>query len=208
MRSLLGALAVAGCAVSLLSRTVAAEPPQPTEARLLSKIIPALRAKPALKADLAMVRFYAEVFGGTELDVPMGSSLETLGPGGENGARVRSERAIAGLDCEGSSSSQLKAATALLKEYESVLPVTLRAYAIGIQGRREEAAELFATWGEGLLDAGPCPSEHPMNSSKRVGDLELAIRCVRINAPKRDVSSLMKKRERAMSCLRNNHAVG
>jgi hypothetical protein len=74
MRSLFAAVVVLGLSVALLSRSVLAEAPLPTERREASAILAALKKKPAQnKAPLAVLRFYVEVAGGNSLQV---SALE------------------------------------------------------------------------------------------------------------------------------------
>jgi len=203
MRALFGAGVVLCLAVAMLAR---AEPPPAMENREISKIIAALKEKPTMKVELASVRFYAEVFGGTQLEAPMGSSLTTLGAWGDNGGLMAADASISNSNCGPLEPAQLVAASALLKEYGETLPLTLRAYTLGQQGKKAEAAELFATVGE--FPEGPCPGEHPMYSGRRVGRIGYALMCVEAFAPKRDTSKLKKALQRATQCLRTNTAVG
>ncbi len=206
MRQLLAAAVVLGLAVALLSQTVSAEPPPAMERRDVAKILPALKAKPALKAELASVRFYAEVLGQTELQVPIGDPLESLGPWGDNGALLASERGIS--DCSALDAKQLTAASAILKDSGDALPVTLRAYTLGQQGKKDEAAKLFASFIDQQLPSGKCPGEHPMYSHRRIGRIGFALECLKKFAPAKDVKAGEKQLQRAQDCANNNHAVG
>ncbi len=208
MRSFFAAVVVLALSVTLLARSVSAEPPPAMESREVKKIIAALKKKPALKGQLASVRFDAEVFGATELQAPVGSSLETLGPWGEDGALFGAERSIAGLACGPLETDKLKAASAILKEYGESLPLTLRAYTLGQEGKKAEAADLFASFIDQQLPAGTCPGEHRMYSGRRIGRISFALQCLQVLMPERDVSKQQKTLQRAEDCAKNNHTVG
>ena len=209
MRSLFAAVVVLGLSGLLLARSVSAEPPPPMEGREVAKIIEGLKKKPALKTELASVRFFAEALGQKSLQVPMGSPLETLGPWGDNGALREAERSIGARECGALSAAEMKAASAILAEYGDALPVTLRAYTLGQQGKKPEAAELFATFIDQQMPDGPsCPSEHPMYSYRRTARISFALNCLTVLAPARDVSKQQKRLQRAQDCSKNNHAVG
>jgi hypothetical protein len=208
MRSLFVAVVVLGLAVALLSRSVLAEPPPAMEPRDVTKILAALEAKPGLKAELASVRFYAEVLGQRSLQAPVGSSLETLGPWSDNGALLGAEGLIAGRQCSALTAEQLTTASAILKESGDAMPVTLTAYTLAQQGKKSEAASLFSKFIDDQLPGGPCPSEHPMYSHRRVGRISFALQCLKVLAPSRDVAAQEKRLQRSQQCARNNHAVG
>lgn len=208
MRSLFVAFAVLGLAVALLSRSVFAEPPPAMEPRELSTIIAALKTKPALKTELASARFYGEVLGQRSLQAPIGSELVTMGPWGDNGALLGSEQEIGSHQCAALTPTELTAASALLKEYGEALPPTLRAFTLGQQGKKSEAAALYVAFIDQQLPAGGCPSEHPMYSHRRTGRIGLALQCLKVFAPSRDVSAQERKLKRAQDCAANNHAVG
>jgi hypothetical protein len=207
MRSLLFAVAVLGLAVALLSRSVWAEPPPAMEPRDLKKIAEALKKKPALKAQLASVRFAGEVLGIKTLEVPVGSSLETLGPWSDNRALLNAEAALDSRQCGALTAAELKAASAILTDSAEALPVTLRAYTLGQQGKSAEAADLFATFIEQQLPGG-CPGEHPMYSERRTSRISFALKCLKVYAPKRDTAPQEKALERAKDCTSRNTAVG
>ncbi|MDP2275963.1 MAG: hypothetical protein Q8K32_34790 [Archangium sp.] len=208
MRSLLVACAVLGLAVALLARSVSAEPPPPTEPREISKIVEALEKKPGSKSELASVRFYAEVFAQKSMQAPIGSPLETLGPWGDNGALLGSENQIAARACGALTAKELEAASAILKAYGESVPLTLRAFTLGHQGKKTEAAALFRSFIDKEKTVAACPSEHPMYSHRRTSRLSFALQCLKVFAPGKDVSAQQKVLERAESCAMNNHAVG
>ncbi len=207
MRSLLVAVGVLAVAVALVSRSVSAGPPPAQEARELKKIAEALKKKPAMKAELASVRFAGEVLGVKTLQAPIGSSLETLGPWSDNGALFGAEGVISSRACGSMPPEEIKVASAILAEFGDALPVTLRAYTLGQQGKRAEAAELFATFIDQQQPA-ECQSEHPMYSYRRTGRMSLALQCLKVMAPARDVSAQEKKLKRAEECAKSNNAVG
>lgn len=208
MRSLLAAAVVLALSIALLSRSVSAEPPPAMEPRDLSKIAAALKAKPALKAELAAVRFYGEVLGQRSLEAPVGSALETLGPWSDNGALLGSEGLIGARQCTALTAEQLATATAILKDAGDAMPVTLRAYTLGQQGKKSEAANLFAKFIDDQLPGGPCPSEHPMYSYRRASRISFALQCLKVFAPGKDVSAQEQRLQRSQACAKNNHAVG
>lgn len=208
MRSLLAAALVLALSVVLLARSVNAEPPPAMETRELAKIAAALKAKPALKAELASVRFYGEVLGQKSLEAPVGSPLETLGPWSDNGALLGSEGLLGDRQCTALTPEQLTVASAILKDSGDAMPVTLRAYTLGQQGKKSEAANLFAKFIDEQLPGGPCPSEHPMYSYRRTSRISFALQCLKVLAPTRDVSAQEKRFQRAQACAANNHAVG
>ncbi len=205
MKSLFGALVVLGLSIALLAR---AEPPPAMERRELSKIIAALKTKPGAKAALASVRFYAEVLGAKELQAPVGSTLDTLGPWSDDGALLGAEQLIDRAACGPLAPAELKVASALLTEYGDVLSPTLRAYTLGQQGKTAEASDGFAAFIDAQTPGGGCPGEHPMYSYRRVARIGFALRCVKAFSPARDVSKLEKALKRAEQCAKNNTAVG
>src|SRR4249919_2634867 len=69
MRSLFAAVGVLVLSVALLSRSVFAGDSLPTEQRDVAAVIAALQKLPKAKAELALVRFYAEVLGGKTVTV-------------------------------------------------------------------------------------------------------------------------------------------
>lgn len=205
MRSLLAAVATLLVAAALLARASRAEPPPPSESRDIKKVIAALEAKkPALRAELASVRWAAEVAGVTQVSAPVGSSLETLGPWGDNEALLGVESGCAPLD-----EKQLASAAALLKEYGDALPVLLRGHVLGQQGKTTDAAALFSGFiATQLPDGRACPGEHPMYSHRRVSRMSLALQCLERFAPKRDLAKERAALRRAKACAADNHAVG
>lgn len=208
MRSFLVAAAVLGLAVAALaSRFVFAEPPPQSGPRDVKLIIEALKKKPAMKGELASVRFISEVLGETTLDVPVGSSPETLGPWGDNEALLRSELLIGVKACGPLMPAELKAAGSILADAKAAMPITLRAYTLGQQGKKKEAADLFATFVDQSF-SGQCASEHPMYSYRRTTRMKFALKCLQAFAPERDLSAQQKKLEAAETCARNNHGVG
>ena len=208
MRSLLVAAAVLGLAIAALaSSSVFAGPPPESGPRDVKLIIEALKKKPAMKGELASVRFLSEVLGETTLDVPVGSSPETLGPWSDNVALLRSELLIGVKACGPLTPAELKAAGAILAEAQETMPITLRAYTLGQQGKKKEAADLFATFVDQSF-TGQCAREHPMNSYRRTTRMKFALKCLKAFAPERDVSAQQKQLEAAELCAQNNHAVG
>jgi len=208
MRSLLVAAVVLGLAVAALSsRAVFAEPPPASGARDIATIIDALKKKPALKGELASVRFLSEVLGEKTLDVPLGSSPETLGPWGDNEALLRSEVFLGARACGALKPEELKAATAILGDAKEAMPITLRAYTLGQQGQKKEAADLFASFVDQSF-SGQCRGEHPMYSHRRTKRMKFALQCLGVFAPGRDVTAQQKKLDAAEACAKNNHAVG
>ena len=206
MRSLLAAVSVAVVAVLLLARSVLAEPPPPLEPRPLPVVIEALTSAKGRRGDLAAARFYAEVFGATSINVPVGSSNDTLGAWGDNEALMGAEAALNG--CEPLPAEQQKKASALAREFGDALPPLLRAYTLAGEGKQKEAVELFVGAFEDALPSKACPGEHPMYSGRRVRRMSGMLACIKTLAPKRDLKKLQRLLERAESCLANNHAVG
>ena len=177
------------------------------EPRELKQIVEALKKKPALKTELASVRFAGEVFGTKSLDVPLGAALESLGAWSDNGALLVAEQAIASRGCGALNAGELKAASAILKEYGDAVPQTLRAFTLGQQGKKAEAADQFASFIDQQLP-GACQSEHPMYSYRRASRVSFALQCLKAFAPTRDVSAQEKTLQRAQDCAKNNQAVG
>ncbi len=208
MRSLLVACAVVALWVALLSRNVSAEPPPAMEPREISKIVEALEKKGASKSDLAAVRFYAEVFAQKSMQVPIGSPMDALGPWGDNGGLLGSENQIAARACGALTPKERESASAIYKEYGEAVPLTLRAFTLGQQGKKADAAALFTSFIEKEKTSAACPSEHPMYSYRRTSRLSFALQCLKVFAPGKDVSAQQKILERAESCAANNHAVG
>lgn len=167
-------------------------------------MIEALQKAPGSKTALASARWYAEVLGGQSVSVYLGGSVEQAALGAVGPA----EAAISARDCAPLAPAELKAASAILSEFGEQLPLTLRAYTLGSQGKTDQAAELFASWVEGQLPPGPCPGEHPATSGRRLGQMAFGLRCVEKFSPKREVTRLKKLINRAQECARTNTAVG
>ena len=203
MRSLFAAMVVLALSVALLSRSVLAEAPPSMEERKASAILAALRKKPELKPTLAALRFYVEVGGGEALQVPVGSE-----PEGADGALGAAEQSLNAAACREVTPAALKAASALLSEYGEVLPVTLRAWTLGHQGKKAQAADLLAGVIDRELPPGKCPSEHPTNSYSRVSRISRVLECLQSFAPKRDVKKQKAVLEHAEACARDNSAEG
>lgn len=207
MRAPLVAALVAVFSLVVLVRAGYAEPPPPMESRPVDEVLAALKASKADKATVSAVRWYAEVAHGTTLQAPVGSSKNTLGAWGDNGALMASESALNG--CVPMEPAEAKAAAALLKEYGDALAPPLRGAALAQQGKVDDAAALYRSMVLTTLSPdGPCPGEHPMYSHRRIGRLQLLIACVKRWQPKADHSRLEVQLQKAQSCAANNHAVG
>ncbi len=202
MRTLLAAVTAVLVGVVLVARVGFAEPPPPMEQRPVEKVVAALQAKKDRKADLAAVRFNAEVFGATTVSAPVGSPLETLGPWSDNTALLEAEASMNGCV------APRKSAVALHKEYGDTLPPLLRAYALAADDKKADATKLLVSTLESQAITGACPSEHPMYSHRRSGRLTYMLACIKTLDPKRDLKPLQKHIDRANECATNNHAVG
>ena len=210
MRSALAAVALAVFVVLALTRAnfARAEPPPPMEQRELSKVVEALKGDAALKPQLAAVRFYGEVLGGTTIRAPVGSPLTTLGPWGDNEALLSAEALIEGKGCGPPGAAELKAAGALLTQFGPALSPALRGYTLLHQGKLDEAADIFGKLIDGALPEAGCPGEHPMYSGRRVARMTMALHCLERAAPGKSRAAYEKRLEKARSCVKNNHAVG
>ncbi|MDP3500382.1 MAG: hypothetical protein Q8S33_08620 [Myxococcales bacterium] len=207
MRARLVAALVAVFSLVALVRAGHAEPPPPMESRRVDEVLAALKASKADKATVSAVRWYVEVAHGTTLPVPVGSSKTTLGAWGDNGALMASESALNG--CAPMEPAEAKAAAALLKEYGDALAPTLRGAALAQQGKADDAAALYRSMVLTTLSLdGPCPSEHPMSSGRRIGRLQLLLACVKRWQPKGDHARLDAVLQQAQTCAANNHSVG
>lgn len=206
-RSLAGALAVAALAVVVAGRAVFAGPPPPMERREVKTVIAALEKDKSRRADLASVRFYAEVFDGTHVSAPIGSPLTTLGPWGDNDALLTSESAM-GTCAALPTGDKLQKASALSREFGDALPPLLRAYTLAAEGKKADAVTLFVASFERATAPDACPPEHPMYSYRRAGHLSQLLSCIKTLEPARDVKKLEKAVEHAKSCAATNQAVG
>lgn len=204
MRSVLAAAAVLLLSVLLLARSSVAEPPPPSQTQELGPVIAALQKAPGSKAALASARWFVEVLGGKSVSVYVGASPEQVAFGAVGPAQA----AISARECGPLTAPELKAASGVLKEFGEQLPLTLRAYTLGNEGKKDQAAELFASWVESQLPLGPCPGEHPSTSGRRISQMSFGLQCVEKFSPKRDVTRLRKLLDRARECAMNNHAVG
>lgn len=204
MRSFFGALVVLGLSVALLAGRVLAEAPPELETRPVGPILAALKKKPGLEVPLATLRFYVEVLEGDSLDVPVGSEPETTWD-----VLDSAENALGLEACKPVGPRALRAASALLTEYGDKLPLTLRAWTLGQQGKKEQASDLLAGFiAAELRDPKKCPSEHPTSSYHRVARISAALGCISTFSPKRDLAKLKKVLERASACASNNMAEG
>lgn len=206
-RSLAGALAVAALAVVVVGRSVFAEPPPEMESRELKPIIAALAQDKARRRDLAAVRFYAEVFGGTHVSAPVGSPLTTLGAWSDNQALLAAEGSLNACTTL-PTGALLQKASALAKEFGDALPPLLRAYTLAAEGKKADAVALFTADFERAAAPALCPGEHPMYSYRRVDHLSLVLACIKTLEPTRDVKPLERAVKHAQSCAAHNFAEG
>lgn len=206
MRLVLAAVMAVAVGIALVANVGHAEPPPAMEQRPVEKVITALKAEKGRRSDLAAVRFSAEVLGAKTVAAPVGSSLTTLGPWGDNTALLSAEAALG--TCAPMSADQQKKASALRKEFGDELPPLLRAWTLAGEGNKDEAVKLFTGAIEALRIQGECPSEHPMYSHRRTSRLSTMLSCVRTIDPSRDTRELGKALDKANTCALNNHAVG
>lgn len=204
MRSLVAALAVVVLTIGLLASSSLAGPQPTPEKRDLQPLIDALK-KSGSKDALAAARWYAEVLGGTFVMARPGSPPEFAALAAVDAA----EQAIDARGCELLEPAGQKAASALLAEFGPKLPPHLRAYTLGGEGKRDEAASQLATWVELQFPGGrECPGEHPSSSARRIWKISFGLKCIRKLAPKRDVTRLERLLDAAEGCARTNTAVG
>lgn len=206
LRSALTAIAIVVFAGLVGARGSRAEPPGPTSWRPISEVLAALQAAKADVTTIASVRWYAEVTHGESLKVPVGSPPTTLGEWGENSALSSAEAELG--DCAPLEGAEAKAAAGLLKTHGAALPPGLRGFALAQSGQVTEAAAIYRSMALGALPEGACPSEHPVDSNRRVGRINRLLSCLVRWQPKGDHSAVKKVMERAASCAANNHAVG
>lgn len=206
MRSLLAAVTVVLVAVTLLARSGFAEPPPPMEQRDIKKAIAALEKEKGRRVDLAVLRFASEVLGETHVNGPVGSPITTLGAWSDNETLLAVERSLGG--CGALDAEKEKKASALLKEFGGDLPLIPRAWTLGREGKKAEAATLLADELKRFDLSKGCPSEHPMYSYRRVARMDVLLSCVKTFDAKRDAKPLQDLLEKAKSCAANNHAVG
>lgn len=206
MRSLVTAVTVLIVSVVLLARAGFAEPPPPMEKRDIKKAIAALETEKGRRGDLAVLRFAAEVLEETHVSGPVGSSLTTLGAWSDNETLLSVEAALGG--CGALDAEKEKKASALLKEFGGDLPLVPRAWTMGREGKKTEAAALLVDELKRSDVGKRCPGEHPMYSHRRISRMEVLLSCVKTFDPKRDAKPLQDLLEKAKSCAANNHAVG
>lgn len=205
MRSLLAAVVVTLLAASaLVSRSSHARTPPAAEYEVRALIDELSKKKNAPRTGLATVRWYSDVFHGVEISAP-----KNLDADGAATAAVRpAENLILGRACAPLTGPELAAASKVLAEFDEALPVTLRAYTLGSQGKGQEAAELFMKNALSWAVKKECPGEHPDSSGRRVRAIRFGLQCVKTFDPKRDVKALEEAERKAQECKANNHAVG
>ncbi|MBL8941112.1 MAG: hypothetical protein JNM69_41595 [Archangium sp.] len=206
MRASLVAGLVAVFSLLVLVRSSRAEPPPAMERRQVTEVLAALKKAKADPTTISGVRWYAEVLHETELLAPVGSVKTELGPWGENGPLMAAESGLG--DCAPADPADAKVIAALFKEYGNALSPGLRGYALAQAGRVDEAAALYRQSVLTMKIEGPCPSEHPMYSGRRVGHMNRLLSCLKRWQPKADWKPVEKAIERAQACAANNHAVG
>ena len=207
MRSwLVAAAVVAVFGVVLLRGVSRAEPPPAMESRPIAQVTDALKKTPALRSELATVRFAAEVFDEATVSAPIGSALTTLGPWSDNGPLLKLEGRLSPAEL---SPLKKKAASALLKEFGASLPLSLRAFTLAQEGKKKES---LATWLEfakqQTITSATCPSEHPMYSARRASRLESVLTNAAPLASDAELAPVKKALERAKACWSTNMAVG
>lgn len=206
MRAPLVAGLVAVFSLVVLVRSSRAEPPPAMQPRQVAEVLAALKTAKADPTTVSGVRWYAEVLHRTELQAPVGSAKTVLGPWGENGPLLSAESALG--DCAPAEPAEAKAIAALFKEYGDALSPGLRGYALAQSGRVDEAVALYRLSVLGMKVDGACPSEHPMYSHRRVGQMNRLLSCLKRWQPKSDWKPIEKAIGQAQSCAVNNHAVG
>lgn len=202
MRTLLAAVTAVLVGVALVAQLGHAHPSPPMEQRPVEKVIAALQARKDRKADLAAVRFNAEVFGATTVSAPVGSPLDALGPWGDNTALLEAEASMNGCV------APRKSAIALHKEYGDTLPPLLRAYALAADDKKADATKLLVSTMESQAITGACPSEHPTYFYRLSRRLKYMFACIKTLDPKRDVKPLKRHIDRANDCAANSHTLG
>lgn len=199
MRSLLGSAVVLVVAVSLLAGSSLAgdrAPPMPTPiAPLLAK----LKKNPAEKPRIAALRFLREV-----LAVEF---AESYGEPTPDSLAAQTEGVLAANDFAALSPEKLKVAAALLNEYGDAMPPSVRGFVLAQQGKEKDAVAALTSFVEALVPK-VCPGEHPDEGSARVQRVDFALKTLAKFAPKVDHSAIDAKRNAAVACVANNHAVG
>jgi hypothetical protein len=206
MRSVIAAVTVLLVSVVLLARAGLAEPPPPMEKRDIKKAIAALEKEKGRRGDLAVLRFASEVLAQTHVNGPVGSPITTLGAWSDNETLLSVEAALGG--CGALDAEKEKKASALLKEFGGDLPLVPRAWTMGREGKKTEAAALLVDELKRFDLSKGCPGEHPMYSYRRISRMEVLLSCVKTFDPKRDAKPLQDLLEKAKACAANNHAVG
>lgn len=206
MRALFGAVAVLTVSVLVLSRAVFARDSLPEELRSTEVIIAALQKLPKARGELATVRFYAEVLGGKSLRVwPSMDSSDT----GNSNALPIIEQEIDKRACAALGAPELAAAVDLSKEYGETLPAVLRAYTLGHQGKTKEAATMLASYLDGVAPLkGECRGIHPDDAQEAIARVSVAVRCLEVFTPKKDLSKQRKQLQKVMGCALNSNVVG
>jgi len=192
--------------IVLLARSGFAEPPPAMEKRDIKKAIAALEKEKGRRVDLAVLRFAAEVLEETHVNGPVGSPITELGAWSDNETLLSVEGALGG--CGAIDAEKEKKASALLKEFGADLPLVPRAWTMGREGKKAEAAALLVDELKRYDLSKGCPGEHPMYSYRRISRMEVLLSCVKTFDPKRDAKPLQTLLEKAKSCAANNHAVG
>lgn len=205
MRAPLLAALVAVFSLVVLVRSSRAEPPPAMESRPVADVLAALKKSNAGPTTISAVRWYAEVLHETTLQAPVGSAKTELGAWSENGPLQAAENALG--DCAPAEAAEAKTIAALFKEYGAALSPGLRGYALAQAGRVDEAVALYRQSVLGLK-VEACPSEHPMYSHRRVGQMNRLLSCLKRWQPEGDWKPVEKAIERAKTCAANNHAVG
>lgn len=199
MRLLLAAVVV----LALAARPSLARSPQNHAPYALATLIAELKQRGAdAKEPLAIARFYADVFHATEVSAPRTDAAQAA-----RAALLPAENLVLSKQCAPLTGAELAAAAKVVEEFGAALPVTLRAYTLGSQGKKDEAATLLAQRAEPLAKQA-CEGLAADAVSAQAQQLRFALECLKQFDPARDVKALQAGFDKAKGCASRGRKEG
>lgn len=205
MRSFTAAVVVLVASFLAFHQSVLAGHRMPMEDRPIAGILEAARKKKVAEAELAPLRFNAEVLGLTRTRVVMGAAAEVFEPGE---LADEAESAIAALGCVLTEPKALAALNDVMTGAGAKLAPVPRAFGLAHQGKKTEAATLLAKNIEAAQPLDDCRSMSRDSAANQVSHLTVAVQCLGVFEPKRDLKKEQERLQKARMCQANNRTVG
>lgn len=197
MRSRLAAAAVVLVSVAVLitSGIGRAGDRMPSMSVPVKEAIEKMTKAKAPKGSIGTVRFFADVLDGKAVEFYMGDFT--------NAGMVDDHivSAISKTTCGKLGDAQLKSAGSLLTEYGEALPLEVRGYILGQQGKADQAGPLLVKALQEMQPLDRCLYGHPDDAGKQSSRVNTWLGCYTVLTPKADQKKVEAIRKKSMECM-------